>query len=62
LENGENRHRTMLICELFMTNLTGHYGDIASHARQNRWEICLRMRYILRGLRERDLGRVNTVI
>jgi hypothetical protein len=28
----------------------------------NRWEICLRMRYILRGLRERDLGRVNTVI
>jgi hypothetical protein len=22
----------------------------------NRWEICLRMRYILRGLRERDLG------
>ena len=28
----------------------------------NRWEICLRMRYILRGLRERDLGRVNIVI
>jgi hypothetical protein len=23
---------------------------------RNRWEICLRMRYILRGLRERDLG------
>jgi hypothetical protein len=23
---------------------------------QNRWEICLRMRYNLRGLRERDLG------
>jgi hypothetical protein len=33
--------------------------DVAS---PNRWEICLRMRYILRGLRERDLGRVNTVI
>jgi hypothetical protein len=29
---------------------------------RNRWEICLRMRYILRGLRERDLGWVNTVI
>jgi hypothetical protein len=29
---------------------------------QNRWEICLRMRYNLRGLRERDLGRVNIVI
>jgi hypothetical protein len=28
----------------------------------NRWEICLRMRYNLRGLRERDLGRVNIVI
>ena len=27
----------------------------------NRWEICLRMRYNLRGLRERDLGRVNIV-
>ena len=29
---------------------------------RNRWEICLRMRYNLRGLRERDLGRVNIVI
>jgi hypothetical protein len=28
----------------------------------NRWEICLRMRYNLHGLRERDLGRVNIVI
>ena len=28
----------------------------------NRWEICLRMRYNFRGLRERDLGRVNIVI
>jgi hypothetical protein len=28
----------------------------------NRWEICLRMRYDLRGLRERDVGRVNIVI
>jgi hypothetical protein len=28
----------------------------------NRWEICLRMRYNFRGLRERYLGRVNIVI
>jgi hypothetical protein len=28
----------------------------------NRWEICLRMRYNLRGLREKYLGRVNIVI
>ena len=31
-------------------------------AAKNRWEICLRMRYNLRGIRERDLGRVNIVI
>jgi hypothetical protein len=33
-----------------------------NYVMNNMWEICLRMRYNLRGLRERDLGRVNMVI
>jgi hypothetical protein len=40
----------------------GGGGGGVEVGRKNRWEIFLRMRYNLRGLRERDLGRVNIVI
>ena len=42
----------------FLCTATTNFPAVPS----NRWEIYLRMRYNLRGLRERDLGRVNIVI
>ena len=58
------------IQQIFSPSTAGSFSMYSSNeqlkalciVQSNRWEICLRMRYILRGLREKDLGRVNTVI
>jgi hypothetical protein len=59
-------HAFLWVCVLHIW-LSGHcwassYQWVEKGKLENRWEICLRMRYNLRGLRERDLGRVNIVI